>query len=249
VSGTSFATFTTPVITTTTYALVSVTDANGCVRNAGFTGGSAIITVRPLPQGSLTANGPFCASGAGLLTWTSTAGTGPFTVVYTENGGANRTAAGVVSGTSFATFTTPVITTTTYALVSVTDANGCVRSAGFTGGSAVITVNASLQGSLTANGPFCATGAGLLTWTASAGAGPYTVVYTENGGANRTAAGVISGTSFATFTTPVITTTTYALVSVTDANGCTRNAGFTVGSAVITVNALPQGSLTANGPF
>jgi ligand-binding SRPBCC domain-containing protein len=216
--------------------------ANGCVRNAAFTGGSAVITVNALPQGSLTANGPFCATGAGLLTWTATAGVGPYTVVYTENGGANRTAAGVVSGTPFATFTTPVTVTTTYALVSVTDANGCVRNAAFTGGSAVITVNALPQGALTANGPFCVTGAGLLTWTATAGVGPYTVVYTENGGANRTAAGVVSGTPFATFTTPVIVTTTYALVSVTDANGCVRNAAFTGGSAVITVNTLPQGS-------
>jgi hypothetical protein len=248
-SGTAFATFTTPVVTTTTYALVSVTDANGCVRNAGFTGGSTIITVRPLPQGSLTSNGPFCATGAGMLTWTATSGTGPYTVVYTENGGPNRTQAGVTSGTAFATFTTPVVTTTTYALVSVTDANGCVRNAVFTSGSTIITVNSLPQGSLTSNGPFCATGAGMLTWTATSGTGPYTVVYTENGGPNRTQAGVTSGTAFATFTTPVVTTTTYALVSVTDANGCVRNAVFTGGSTIITVNSLPQGSLTSNGPF
>ncbi|WP_337967744.1 T9SS sorting signal type C domain-containing protein [uncultured Flavobacterium sp.] len=248
VSGTAFATFTTPVISTTTYTLVSVTDANTCVRSSGFTTGSATITVNPLPQGSLSANGPFCATGAGQLTFTATSGTGPYTVVYND-GVANRTANSVVSGTAFATAVTPVISTTTYTLVSVTDANTCIRSSGFTGGgSATITVRPLPQGSLSANGPFCATGAGQLTFTATSGTGPFTVVYND-GVANRTANSVVSGTAFATFTTPVISTTTYTLVSVTDANTCVRSSGFTTSSATITVNPLPQGSLSANGPF
>jgi len=102
---------------TTTYALVSVTDANGCVRNAAFTGGSAVITVNTLPQGSLTANGPFCATGSrtsyldGKRRHWAIHGS-----IYRERREANRTAAGVVSGTPFATFTTPVTVTTTYAL-------------------------------------------------------------------------------------------------------------------------------------
>jgi hypothetical protein len=246
VSGTAFTSFTTPVTATTTYALVSVTGSNSCVRSSGFTGASATITVNPLPQGTLSAVSPLCGSGAGQLTFTSTAGTGPFTVIYTENGGTNRTAAGVVSGTAFAPFTTPVTATTTYALVSVTDANSCIRSSGFTGASAGITVNPLPQGSLTANGPFCATGAGQLTFTSTAGTGPFTIVYTENGGANRTAAGVVSGTAFAPFTTPVTATTTYALVSVTDANSCIRSSGFTANSAIITVNPIPAPSFTVS---
>ncbi|MFD1601431.1 T9SS sorting signal type C domain-containing protein [Flavobacterium artemisiae] len=246
-SGTPFAVFTTPVTTTTTYTLVSVTGANTCVRTTGFTGASATITVNPLPQGSLTANGPFCVTGAGQLTFTATAGTGPYTVVYND-GTADRTATGVVSGTPFNTFTTPVTATTTYTLVSVTGANTCVRTTGFTGASATITVNPLPQGTLTANGPFCATGAGQLTFTASAGTGPYTIVYND-GTADRTATGVVSGTPFNTFTTPVTGTTTYTLVSVTGANTCVRTTGFTGASATITVNPLPQGTLTANGPF
>ncbi|TCN53698.1 T9SS sorting signal type C domain-containing protein [Flavobacterium circumlabens] len=248
-SGTPFATFTTPVIASTTYTLVSVTGSNSCVQSSAFTGGSATITINPLPQGSLTANGPLCATGAGQLTFTATAGTGPYTIVYKENGGADRTATNITSGTPFATFTTPVIASTTYTLVSVTGANTCVRSSAFTGGSATITINPLPQGSLTANGPFCETGAGQLTFTATAGTGPYTIVYKENGGADRTATNVTSGTPFATFTTPVIASTTYTLVSVTGSNSCVRSSAFAGGSATITINPLPQGSLTANGPF
>ncbi len=247
VSGTPFAVFTTPVTSTTTYTLVSVEDATTCIRSAGFTGGAATITVNPQPQGSLTANGPFCGTGAGMLTWTATSGTGPYTVIYND-GTADRTASGVVSGTPFAVFTTPVTSTTTYTLVSVEDATTCMRNAGFTGGTTTITVNQEVQGSLTSNGPFCGTGAGMLTWTATSGTGPYTVIYND-GTADRTESGVVSGTPFAVFTTPVGSTTTYTLISVSDAGSCSRNAGFTGGTATITVNPQPQGSLTANGPF
>jgi autotransporter-associated beta strand protein len=92
-----------------------------------------------VPQGSLSANGPFCNSGAGQLTWTASSGTGPYTLVYND-GTANRTETNVVSGTPFNTFTTPVTNTTTYTLVSVTDANTVSRNSGFTGAAATITL-------------------------------------------------------------------------------------------------------------
>ncbi|QSB27503.1 T9SS sorting signal type C domain-containing protein [Flavobacterium sp. CLA17] len=240
-----FSTWTNISNTTTTYTsgpLTATTQFRAIVQNgpcASTPSTPVTITVNPLPQGSLTANGPFCATGAGQLTFTATAGTGPYTIVYKENGGADRTATNVTSGTPFATFTTPVIASTTYTLVSVTGANTCVRSSVFTGGSATITVNPLPQGSLTANGPFCATGAGQLTFTATAGTGPYTIVYKENGGADRTATNVTSGTPFATFTTPVIASTTYTLVSVTGSNSCVRSSGFTGGAATITINPIP----------
>ncbi|SNS03023.1 T9SS sorting signal type C domain-containing protein, partial [Flavobacterium sp. ov086] len=94
------------------------------------------------------------------------------------------------------------------------------------------------QGSLSANGPFCATGAGQLTFTATSGVGPYTIVYND-GTANRTANNVVSGTAFATSVTPVLNTTIYTLVSITDANSCIRSSSFTGSSATITVNPLP----------
>jgi hypothetical protein len=97
------------------------------------------VTVNALPQGSLTANGPFCTTGTGQLTWTATSGTGPFTIVYND-GIANRTQSNVTSGTPFNIFTNTVTSTTIYTLVSVTDNNGCIRSAGFTGASAIIDV-------------------------------------------------------------------------------------------------------------
>jgi hypothetical protein len=293
------------------------------------------------PQGSLSANGPLCGSGTGTLTWTATAHNGPLTIVYKENGGTDRTAYDVYSGTPFNAYTNPVTSTTVYTIVSVTnDGNGDVRTSGFTEGSATITVDplpsASLtvsgsstlcsgsgtnisvalsetgvnyqlrnsagnvnvgpavagdgatidlptgslsstttfnilatntttncsvqlsggaavtinplpQGSLTANGPFCGSGAGKLTWTATMGTGPYTIVYND-GLSDRTKTGVVSSSPFDVFTTPVTTSTTYTLVSVTDeTTTCARSGSFTSGSVTISINPFPSNSLTIGG--
>lgn len=107
---------------------------------------------------------------------------------------------------------------------------GCLGTAT---ASQTLTVNATPQGSLSANGPFVGSGTGMLTFTASEGSGPFTVVYND-GVANRTVSNVLSGVPFATFTNPVTTTTNYSLVSVSDAN-CTRNGAFTGTFATITV--------------
>jgi hypothetical protein len=100
----------------------------------------SIILQEDLPQGSLTANGPFCSSGNGQLTWTATTGTGLFTVVYND-GVSNQTATNISSGTPFNVFINPVTSTTTYTLVSVSYPNNATRTSGFTGPSATITVN------------------------------------------------------------------------------------------------------------
>ena len=216
---------------TTVYTLTSITDISTCERTTGFTGASATITVNALPQGGLSGS-TICPGGTGQFTFTSTAGAGPFSLVIS-----GVTYNGIVSGTPFNANPNPAITTS-YTLTSITDNSTCERTSGFTGASATITVNALPQGSLTANGPFCVTGTGQLTWSASSGTGPFTVIYND-GNANRTANNIVSGAAFNVFTTPVISTTTYTLVSVTDAHGCIRSSGFTGGSVTTTVNPLP----------
>ena len=129
----------TGVVTAVSAGTTTITyTVTGC---GGPLSASKLVTVKALPQGTLSANGPFVGSGTGMLTWTATAGTDPFTIVYFD-GTANRTASGVMSGVAFNVFTNPVTTTTTYTLVSVTDGN-CTRSSGFTDGSATITVTGS----------------------------------------------------------------------------------------------------------
>ncbi len=114
----------------------------------------SVLLQKTLPQGSMSANGPFCASGTGQLTWTATSGTGPFSVTYND-GVSNRTATNVTSGAAFNVFTNPVTVSTTYTLVSVTDDNNLTRTNGFTGGSATITVNSQPVVSATSATSIC----------------------------------------------------------------------------------------------
>ncbi len=107
-----------------------------------------------------------------------------------------------------------------------------------------ITINAQPQGVFSGN-TLCGSGTGELTFTASGGSGPFTVVYND-GLFNRTKTGVTSGTPFTPVLIPIITSN-YTLVSVTDNNGCVRTSGFTDGSATITISTTPTilSSLTA----
>jgi hypothetical protein len=99
------------------------------------------VSVNPLPQGNLTANGPFCAPETGQLKWTATKGTGPYTVIYRNETTANdHTINNVTSGVPFDVANNPVSATTTYTLQSVTDANGCSRSTDFSTDSATIEI-------------------------------------------------------------------------------------------------------------
>lgn len=101
---------------------------------------SGAFIVNPLPQGSLSGN-TICPGGTGQLTFTATEGTGPFTVKYTYIS-TEYTQNDVYSGTAFnATPNPATLGTYTYTLVSVTDANGCIRTNGFTQGTATITVS------------------------------------------------------------------------------------------------------------
>ncbi|MBW6492258.1 MAG: T9SS type A sorting domain-containing protein [Lentimicrobium sp.] len=92
------------------------------------------VTIFALPQGSLTGNA-ICSGEEGWLTFTASAGTGPFTVVY--NDGTDHTVNNVVSGTPFSVGTVSEIKT--YTLVSVTGTH-CPRTIGFAGSTATVTI-------------------------------------------------------------------------------------------------------------
>ncbi|WP_164490029.1 T9SS type A sorting domain-containing protein [Runella sp. SP2] len=90
------------------------------------------------PQGSLSGNA-ICPGAQATLTFTATAGTGPFTVRYTD-GNAIRTQTGVTSGTPFNAIS-KTTTTKTYTLLKVTGADGGTRSSGFTDATGTVTVS------------------------------------------------------------------------------------------------------------
>jgi hypothetical protein len=217
---------------TFTYDLVSVSGAKNCSNPQS---GTATITVNPVPTAAISGTATVCqSSGTPNITFTGANGTAPYTFTYKINGGANQTVTTTSGNTVTVDAPTGTPGTFTYTLVNVAGAN-CSQAQS---GSATITITALPQGSLSGNGPLCSNGTASLTFTSTAGTGPFTVVYND-GNANLTQNNVTSGTAFDAADNPITATTTYTLVSVTDDNGCARTSGFTSGSTTITVSQAP----------
>ena len=171
--------------------------------------------VNPTPQGSLSAN-TICTGGTGQLTYTATSGTGPYTLVI--NG---VTYISITNGTPFNASINPTITTN-YTLTSVTDANGCNRSTGFTNAAATITVNTPPVVSITNN----SSGATVLTCTqtqillaASPSGVGYTVLWSNSStNANQTITTPATYSVTVTQTSTTCSTTSGNVVITQDAN-------------------------------
>ncbi|MFT3737702.1 MAG: PKD domain-containing protein [Breznakibacter sp.] len=87
------------------------------------------------------------------------------------------------------------------------------------------------------NGPFCGSGIPSAVMNFTGGTGPYTVVLSANG-VNQASRQVISGTAFSLGT--ITSTTTYAVVSVTDATGCAMNTSALPSAITYTVSVSPS---------
>lgn len=121
--------------TTTTFSLVSMNDAGQCtgVLNTG----PITVTANPTPTASLSGDAVICSGSSTDLLFNFT-GTAPFDVVYTD-GSNNFSETGLTDG---ATISLSPTSTTTFSLLSVSDAAACT---GTVSGSATITVNQAIQ--------------------------------------------------------------------------------------------------------
>ncbi|MEI7939736.1 MAG: C10 family peptidase, partial [Verrucomicrobiota bacterium] len=207
---------------TTTYAVTSLTDAN-CTAQAGDRTGSAVVTVNVRPTSAVSGSATICNGGSPAIAAALT-GTGPWNVSWSD--GINQN--GVVA--SPATRSVSPAATTTYTVISLTDAN-CTAQAGDRTGSAVVTVNSRPTSVASGNATICNAGSATISATLT-GTGPWNVNWSD--GINQN--GVVS--SPATRSVSPSATTTYTVTSLTDAN-CTAQTGDRTGNAVVTVNSRP----------
>lgn len=240
---------TVPVSTATagifTYTLVSVKDASStaCVQAQG---GSAVVTVNPLPTASISGTLAVCKNAAPPnITFTGASGTAPYTFSYTINGGPVLTATTVAGNSVTVSVPTGTVGTFTYTLVSVQEGSSTLCSQAQTG-SATITVNdlptASIAGTIAVcqNGP-----QPLVTFTGANTTAPYTFKYTVNGGPIQTVTTVAGNSVGVPVSTAVPGVYTYALVSVQDGSS-TACLQTQTGSAVVTVNPLPIAGISGS---
>jgi len=182
----------------------------------------------PAISATISGSGGFCGEGntedADMpLIVTITGGTGPYTIDYTDGLATDYPAiSNYVSGTAIAQV---LFFTTTFTLVSVTDANNC--PAGTLAGSATFFVSQDLPvaASSTTNHPTCANNDGVINITStSGGMGPYTYTWSTMDGS-----GIVQGSANQT----ALSAGTYTLV-ITDDNGCENEdpISFTLNPAV-----------------
>jgi len=137
-----------------------ITNGTNSLRIEGTVEPAVVVTA------AMSGTAPICNGQSANIKATIAGGTGPYTLVY-SNGSTNTTVNNYVSGTNVSVSPTA---TTTYTIVSVTDANGVAST---NSGNAVITVNA-LPNVTAAPVTTCATGAVTLT-TGSPAGGTYSI--------------------------------------------------------------------------
>lgn len=141
---------------TFTYNLLSVTDGtpNACRRPV--TGGSAIITVTPLPTATIAGNNELCRNSTSpVVTFTGANGTAPYTFTYTINNGPNLTVTTTTGNSVNVTVPTTTAGNFVYSLVSVQESSSTTCSQ-LQSGSVTIIINELPVAGYTFTTPTCA---------------------------------------------------------------------------------------------
>src|ERR1019366_3808785 len=97
---------------------------------------NTIVNVNPLPNGFISGNTSICYGASANIIFNFTVGSGPFDVQYRDNFFNTYTATNV---TNTGTANVSPTVTSTYTIISITDANGCNAPSGF-GAGATVTV-------------------------------------------------------------------------------------------------------------
>ena len=190
--------------------IVTVTDNNGCAKNA-----TVIISAPGAIVATASKVDVLCTGAAtGSVSVATSGGTPGYTYLW-SNGSADQTATGLIAGTY---------------TVTVTDANGCIKTASAT----VLQPATALSASITAQtNPNCqGNSTGAATVTASGGTGLYTYLWID-GQTGATASNLGAGTY---------------IVTVTDANGCTAVASVVLEDpSGVSATITAQNNVSCNG--
>jgi len=218
---------------TTTYQLVSVSDANTCVNTSLVD--NVVVNVHELPNAALSGDATICIGDAANITIDFTAGN-PNYVVVLDTGATTMT----FTATQDTTLQFFPSDTTTYSIVSIDDVNGCSRTMGF-GSDATINVNPLPLGTLSTSSPICEGDTAILTVNFTQGESPFDIIIeVDNGMGTSTIVrnDVVDGDTI--LVTPTVNTS-YNLISITDDFGCSNTLD---DAQLVVVNALPTASFT-----
>jgi hypothetical protein len=222
---------------TQTLTLTAANDANCDATTSGTATITALAANDPLctcvsASGTLTGGGSVCAGGIDTLVFNLN-GTAPYTVTY-NNGASDVSIAGIA--TSPYKLSVAPMGTTTYSFKTVKDAS-CT---GLGTGSVIIQVNAAPTSTMTGVQTLCTGDTAQLSINLT-GASPWSLTY--NDGTQSTSISGITANPYL-FTGIPISSTTYKVTSITDANCKGTSSGTTDVVINPTVNATVSGSQT-----
>ncbi|WP_433763885.1 MBG domain-containing protein [Flavobacterium ginsenosidimutans] len=188
---------------------VTITASNGCSIVKNF-------TINQPPAIVITKTGQTdvsCFSGSnGSLSVNVTGGTGAYTYSWAPSGGTAATASGLSAGNY---------------VVTVSDANGCVKTENYT-----ITEPATITPSITKTDVSCNGGSnGSATVSVTGGTGAYTYSWAPSGGTGATASGLLAGTY---------------IVTITDANLCQTTESVTIDEPAILTASIAKTDVLCN---
>jgi len=209
----------TPSITTT-YSLVSLI-SSGC---AGAISGSAVVTVTPTANASISGSHSICAGGSATLT-VNFSGGGPWNLTWTD--GTNFTSQTGISSSPYLFSVSPV-NSTTYSLSNLVS-QGCTGSVTGTG---VVTLQSGPTASISGNQTICIGDSAQVSIQLT-GTGPWDISWME-GSSTLTQTG-LSNSPWVISVTPSVTTT-YKVTSVS-VPSCTT--GTITGSGQVVVQLAP----------
>ena len=242
-SGTNTVTAPTSTAGTYVYTLESVNYTSGNACNSSVSGSISVV-VLPLPTATLSGSETICENGSpNGFTITNPR---PYDeqVTYTFTGGSSQTVSVPANGTYTIYPAATPSGTFTYSLTSVSYSNYSTCTSALSGQTATLTIlpapTVTISGttSLCVNGP-----TSTVTFTNPSLTNAIVVTYNLNGNPSTTINVSANATSTVTVSTTTAGTFTYTLenVSYTGSNAC---ASAVTGSAVVTVNALPTGSIS-----
>ena len=209
------------------------------------------VTTHPLPTASISETGGAASpvlrcqdAPAGSISFTGATGLAPYKFTYRIDNGPEQSATGTTAAPMPA-ISVPTNTPGTYRfeLRAVEDARGCRQNQT---GSVTFGIRATPDASIDGSTTLCkdATAPNLI-FTGSRGTNPYQFTYRLNGGAIQTMSSDIGkDTAGLRQPTQVPGIYVYELLQVAYTNGITCAKNLT-GTATITINTIPQGTLTA----
>jgi PKD repeat protein len=187
------------------------------------------VTVNAVTGGTITANQTICFGSVPAPFGSSDDGTGSGSVTWQWLSSANNVIFSTIPGATLTTYAPGALLSTTYykrVIISIENGVLCQNESNVI----QVTVNPLPVAVLTGGETICASQSSILNVTMSVGTGPYTLNIQNLG----LVPGYVSG---ADITVTPLATTTYTLLSVTDANGCIVNSPSAnlMGSATVTV--------------